>query len=991
MARKSLPSSVTEKSNNKSFRDRMSSSGNSKFSKIFPTLGKILRKQNNNTNERDASVYTANVFRGILENQDKQNAILKQILGEIKSGNRGSGSSNNEPGLLDLLSGLLPDIFGLGGRKNPRSAKPKPTNRPRTVPDADTGKKKSERGRASSTNTQQNSNKKPTIKTPPASAAPTGPSIRPPGGASAPAAPAGPPIPGSAPSVSALTPGPAGIPANPSAQDNAPPGPAAPPAVSRPEGVIRPPVTVPTIPTVPVAPEGTVVRPPVTVPAAPGTVPEGTVVRPPVTVQQPERLITSGITQNIERLAAAQADTIIRMATAQADAITRQATTEAQRLRTGFSTSEPSAISENSRYRLIQQGQSEFDAAVRTNRAAENARLQSLIDIPPRPSDAQRIQGIPPTPTSPATSGPRNFFQDQIRTPLSQRQEELVRGPRPQVTGPRPSLHLFDGGRSAALFAIGIGGLTGQSAMGILTSLGIVSGLVLSDNATRYMGRALGSTILTKVPVIGTLARVFFAAQRAREEDYIGAFLDLTSGVVSLFGPLGTAASFAMDIGIITRDLINHFKITSDLRDMAISKELQAEMVEILKPLINAALQNLIYKAPPLSLPNGQLVENGDLRELYRAAKVDSPEGNALYEFIGAETMVSLGQLFERRQGNGLLQRGMAGTEQNIREGFQRRLRSLSRQSTPPQSNKDIQEKGADADLVEDQEYEKIIFDADSIKFEGLADAVKNTSFSGGGFVGSDLSSMIRGDTSGLGTGTFREGNAQPNRAGDMPHGTPEAAMAFFISKGWTPEQAAGIVGNLYWESSRLNPSITGDSGRSYGLAQWDGNRQRNFYNWSGRNIRGSSFEQQLEFVQYELTQGTEKRAGRYIRGAQTAEDAAIIVSEYYERPGIPHMDRRKALANQFLAANQRQSQAQPQQLQPNPASSSGVSLSQAGTNMVAADQQRVRVMQGLINNMLQGMPEQPPISMPPPNNPRGQNSPAEPPLRFRLEQLFSY
>jgi hypothetical protein len=575
---------------------------------------------------------------------------------------------------------------------------------------------------------------------------------------------------------------------------------------------------------------------------------------------------------------------------------------------------------------------------------------------------------------------------------MTSNQQELVRGPRPLVTGPRPSLNLYGGYRSAAIITTATAGLTGQSAMGILTNLGIVSGLVLSDNATRYMGRFVGSFVLARVPVISILAKVFFAAQRAREEDYIGAFLDLTSGVVSVFGLPGYAASVALDVGIIIRDIINHFQTTSDLRDMAITPELQAEMEEILRPLVLTALYNLIYKAPPLSLPNGQLVENGNLRELYRAARVDSPEGNALYEFIGAETMVSLGQLFERKQGTGLLQRGMAGAEQNVRGGLQRRMQSLSRQTATPQSNKDIQEKRVDADLTEDQEYEKIIFDADSIKFEGLADATRNASFSGGGFGGTDLGSMIRGDISGLGAGTFRESNTQPNRAGDMPRGTPEAAMAFFISKGWTSEQAAGIVGNLHWESAGLNPNQSGDGGQAYGLAQWHGARQRIFRQWSGRDIRGTTFEQQLEFVQYELTQGEYRNAGRSIRGAQTAAAAARIVSDEYERPGIPHMDRRIKLANEFFAANQRQPQAQPQQSQINPAPSTGPNLSQAGTNMVATDQQRVRAIQELINNISQiRIPEQTSTSMPPSNNSRGQNSPAEIPLRFRLESAFSY
>ena len=575
---------------------------------------------------------------------------------------------------------------------------------------------------------------------------------------------------------------------------------------------------------------------------------------------------------------------------------------------------------------------------------------------------------------------------------MTPNQQKLVRGPRQLVPGPRSSPNLFSGGRSALIITTATAGLTGQSAMGILTSLGIVSGLVLSDNATRYMGRFVGSFILARVPVISVLAKVFFAAQRARQEDYIGAFLDLSSGFVSVFGLAGYATSVALDIGIIIRDIINHFQTTSDLRDMVITDKQQAEMIEILRPLVITALYNLIYNAPPLSLPNGQLVENGDLRELYKAARVDSPEGHALYEFIGAETMVSLGQLFEREQGNGLLQRGTARTEQNIREGFQRRMQSLSRQSAPPQSNKDVQEKSADADLIEDQEYEKIIFDADSIKFEGLADATKNASFSGGGFDGTDLGSMIRGDISGLGAGTFRHIPRQTDsRSRDE---RARIAMAFFISKGWTPMQAAAIVGNLMQESG-LDPASHNEGEDARGIAQWRNpppnrnvGRITNFRNWAGgREIFDSPLETQLEFVQHELM-STHREAAQYLRGATTLEQAVYAVDRFYERSALRHTSEREKFARQYLAANERQPQAQPQT---NPAPSTGASLSQAGTNMVAADQQRVRVMQGLINSsMLQGTSEQSPTSMPPSNNPRGQNSPAEIPLRFRLQYNFN-
>ena len=56
--------------------------------------------------------------------------------------------------------------------------------------------------------------------------------------------------------------------------------------------------------------------------------------------------------------------------------------------------------------------------------------------------------------------------------------------------------------------------------------------------------------------------------------------------------------------------------------------------------------------------------------------------------------------------------------------------------------------------------------------------------------------------------------------------GQQKQAMKFFTSKGLSYHQAAGIVGNLMQESN-LNTSIKGDGGKSFGIAQWNGDRRK--------------------------------------------------------------------------------------------------------------------------------------------------------------------
>ena len=132
-----------------------------------------------------------------------------------------------------------------------------------------------------------------------------------------------------------------------------------------------------------------------------------------------------------------------------------------------------------------------------------------------------------------------------------------------------------------------------------------------------------------------------------------------------------------------------------------------------------------------------------------------------------------------------------------------------------------------------------------------------------------------------LGVSPAAGGNAG-NGIGDP--GATSSAMKFFMDKGWSREQAAGIVANLKHESN-MRPNAVGDSGQAYGIAQWHPDRQRNFERWAGKSIRGSSTEEQLGFVQYELTEGNEKAAGDRLKQATSARDAGAIVSKYYERP----------------------------------------------------------------------------------------------------------
>ena len=132
-----------------------------------------------------------------------------------------------------------------------------------------------------------------------------------------------------------------------------------------------------------------------------------------------------------------------------------------------------------------------------------------------------------------------------------------------------------------------------------------------------------------------------------------------------------------------------------------------------------------------------------------------------------------------------------------------------------------------------------------------------------------------------------------------------EVAFLFFISCGWTKEQAAGIVGNLMAESGRnlAFESATGDGGTAHGLAQWRFERVDKFEDVFGFPLSESSFEDQLNYVQWELTnpKSSEKRSGDRLKNADTASEAASIVDQYYERSSGEARGLRISYAQEIL------------------------------------------------------------------------------------------
>jgi hypothetical protein len=133
--------------------------------------------------------------------------------------------------------------------------------------------------------------------------------------------------------------------------------------------------------------------------------------------------------------------------------------------------------------------------------------------------------------------------------------------------------------------------------------------------------------------------------------------------------------------------------------------------------------------------------------------------------------------------------------------------------------------------------------------------------------------------------------------------GNAQQTIDFFVSKGLTRAQAAGIAGNLLFESG-FNPSAVGDGGTSFGVAQWHSGRGDAMKSWTtSHGYSSTSFKGQLEYLWNELNH-SESNALNKLRATSTAYDAGLAFERYFERPAVINTARGDAAQRFYQGGN---------------------------------------------------------------------------------------
>jgi hypothetical protein len=135
-----------------------------------------------------------------------------------------------------------------------------------------------------------------------------------------------------------------------------------------------------------------------------------------------------------------------------------------------------------------------------------------------------------------------------------------------------------------------------------------------------------------------------------------------------------------------------------------------------------------------------------------------------------------------------------------------------------------------------------------------------------------------------------------------------KTAFDYFLAKGLTPVQAAGIVGNLEQESS-MNPTAVQPGGPGRGIAQWSvggrwdhdsGDNAVAYATSQGKSVL--SFGLQLDFIWFELTTFSSYGLSA-LKKSTTTTDATLAFMKDFEACGTCLSSQRISYAQAALAA----------------------------------------------------------------------------------------
>ena len=144
----------------------------------------------------------------------------------------------------------------------------------------------------------------------------------------------------------------------------------------------------------------------------------------------------------------------------------------------------------------------------------------------------------------------------------------------------------------------------------------------------------------------------------------------------------------------------------------------------------------------------------------------------------------------------------------------------------------------------------------------------------------------------------------------DVDIDTKTQTQNLLKAKGYTPTAIAGIMGNIDVETGgTFNFQEKQRGGKGYGVFQFDFLNPY-YQKYLEKSEKQDSLEAQIDFMhetvygdeQDIIGRGNAKKLRKGLEEAKTAEEAAETFMNIFEKPGVPHLDRRKESANKYVS-----------------------------------------------------------------------------------------
>lgn len=175
----------------------------------------------------------------------------------------------------------------------------------------------------------------------------------------------------------------------------------------------------------------------------------------------------------------------------------------------------------------------------------------------------------------------------------------------------------------------------------------------------------------------------------------------------------------------------------------------------------------------------------------------------------------------------------------------------------------------------------------------GVSGAGAGAVGTGLGYAGATLGPLAAGAAAGYGgvslfseqiEGAMTRYLTRDLKGGSLSGSKPGGDLGFWVSKGYTRDQALGIMANVKAESGG-DPNARGDGGQAHGLFQWHPDRRANIMKNTGIDVSNAPYQQQLEAAAWEMKNGRPGFSDEYFRGIKGAEASAAYFSNKFETP----------------------------------------------------------------------------------------------------------